>query len=240
MPMFRRINIQVVNINNEHVFTYIIDVGVGEKGKFKMTENLDIPKELEILNPEWQAKPILIGMKVHTLYPLTEGQAEKLSKTISGIIHDIYTTDMQCPRCNAVYKDALGNFSMCKKPKCKGLLEAQQKEVIEAILGGGRLKKVLAELLDIQEEDVAESTIPQLKYIAGLLYAQNFSEDSVPEGSEKNFQELLTWMGMGTEERMSAPLEQSMNILPENTDLPENILEENGKMVNLSDSPDPS
>lgn len=203
-----------------------------------MSESLDIPRELEILNPEWQAKPILIGMKVHTLYPLTEGQAEKLSKTISEIIYDIYTTDMKCPRCNAVYKDALGNIRTCKKPKCKGVLEEQQKEVIAAVLGEGRLKKVLAELLGIPEEDITEATVPQLKYIAGLLYTQNFSDDSVPEGSEKNFQELLTWMGMGTEKRKSVQLEPSMNTLPVNTDTPENISKENGETENLQDSLD--
>lgn len=191
---------------------------------------MDIPKELEILNPEWQAKPILIGRKVHTLYPLTEGQAEKLSKTISKIIYDIYTTDMKCPKCGTIYRDVLGRQELCSRKKCDGepLIELQQ-EAIAAILGKGRLKSILAELFNIPEVDIARATIPQLKYIAGLLYKQNFSEESLPEGSEKNFQGLLNWMGIGTENRESVPLEPSTNISPESTDTPENISKENGK-----------
>ena len=192
------------------------------------TENLDIPKELEILNPEWQAKPILIGTKVYTLYPLTEGQAEKLSKTISEIIYDVYTADMKCPKCNTVYKDASGKQTLC--PVCKDvqLVELQQ-EAITAIIGSGRLKKIIAELFGIQEADVRRATIPQLKYIAGLLFRQNFSAECSPEGSEKNFQGLLNWMGLGTETRESAPLAQSMNTSPGSMDSPENISKVNGK-----------
>lgn len=195
-----------------------------------MVDLMDIPKELEVLNPEWQARPILIGKKVHTLYPLTEGQAEKLSKTISKIIYDIYTMDMQCPKCGTLYRDAMGKQDICIREKCNNepLIELQQ-EAISAILGKGRLKSILAELFNIPEVDIARSTIPQLKYIAGLLYKQNFSEESLPKDSEKNFQGLLLWMGIGTASRDLAPLEPSTNTSPESTDSPENISKENGK-----------
>lgn len=197
-----------------------------------MTE-FDIPKELEILNPEFQAKPILIGKKIHTLYPLSEGQAEKLSKTISKIIYDIYTTDMQCPNCGTVYKDALGKKEVCTKPKCKEEhLEELQKEVVEAILGGGRIKQVLAELFGIPEVDVARATLPQLKYIAGLIYMQNFSPESVPEESEKNFQDLLRWMGLGGMTETTVPSEPYMNTSQVNTDSQENISKGSGKTEN--------
>ena len=192
----------------------------------------NIPKELEVLNPEWQAKPILIGQKVHTLYPLTEGQAEKLSKTISKIIYDIYNTDVKCPKCDTVYKDMLGKQFVCTNKSCTGesLVELQQ-EAITAILGSGRLKNILSELFNIPESDIKRATIPQLKYIAGLLFIQNFSEESIPEDSEKNFQGLLSWMGIGTETRESVPSEQFTNTSPLNTDTPENISKENGKTV---------
>jgi len=193
------------------------------------TENLEIPEELKILNPEWQAKPILIGTKVHTLYPLTEGQAEKLSKTISEIIYDVYTTDMKCPKCETVYRNALGTQTLCAKCKDTILTELQQ-EAITAIVGSGRLKRILSELFGIQEADIRKATIPQMKYIAGLIFKQNFSDESSPEGSEKNFQGLLNWMGLGTETRESLPLAPSTNTLPKSTDLPENISKESGKM----------
>lgn len=193
-------------------------------------DTIDIPKELEILNPEWQAKPILIGRKVYTLYPLTEGQAEKLSKTINEIIYNIYTTDMRCPKCGKVYKDSLGKLFVCAKKGCEEEpLEELQMDAIAAILDGGRLKRIIAELFSIPEVEVRRATIPQLRYIAGLLYLQNFSEDSAPKDSEKNFQGLLNWMGIGVEARESAPSEQSTNTLQKNMDLPENISKENGK-----------
>ena len=194
-----------------------------------MTEQSVIPKELEILNPEWQVKPILIGTKIYQLYPLTEGQAEKLSKIISELVYDIYTTDAVCPKCQAFYHDAVANKQeFCTK--CKSVaLDSLQKTAIDAILGKGRIKKVLAELLGIKEIDVTKATVAQLRYIAGLLYLQNFKpETSLPEGSEKNFQELLGWMGVEMEPRQSA-LEPSMSISRENTDSPENTSKGNGK-----------
>lgn len=194
-------------------------------------ETIDIPKELEILNPEWQAKPILIGRKVHTLYPLTEGQAEKLSKTISKILYDIYTTDMFCPICKEVYKDALGGQTKCTKESCKGtILQELQQDAITAILGKGRLKSVLAELFKIPEVDIKRATVPQLKHIAGLLFVQNFSDESIPVGTEKNFQGLLNWMGIGTESREEklAQSEQSMSSSRQNMDLRESISKELG------------
>jgi hypothetical protein len=194
-----------------------------------MAENSVIPKELEILNPEWQVEPILIGTKLYQLYPLTEGQAEKLSKIISELVYDIYTTDAVCPKCRAFYHDAVGNEQIiCTK--CKDItLDTLQKSAIDAVLGKGRIKKVLAELLGIKEIDVSRATVAQLRYIAGLLYLQNFNpETTLPEGSEKNFQELLGWMGVEMEPRQSA-LEPSTSISPESTDSPENTSKENGK-----------
>lgn len=198
-----------------------------------MNNQIDIPKELEVLNPEWLAKPILIGKKVYTLYPLTEGQAEKLSKTTNEIIYNIYTTDMRCPKCGKVYKDALGKLFVCSKRNCEEEpLEELQMDAIAAILDGGRLKRIIAELFDIPETEVKRATLPQLKYIAGLLYLQNFSDDSAPEDSEKNFKGLLNWMGIGMEARESVPLEPSTNTSQKNTDLPESISKENGKTEN--------
>lgn len=190
--------------------------------------DFDIPKELEILNPEWQAKKILIGTKVHTLYPLTEGQAEKLSKTINEIIYDIYTTDMKCPKCGTIYPDASGKQTLCAQCKDIVLVEMQQ-DAIPAIIGSGRLRKILSELFGIPESDIRRATVAQLKYIAGLIYKQNFSDECTPEGSEKNFQGLRNWMGLGTEIRESVPLVQSTSISQQNTDIPENISKENGK-----------
>lgn len=190
-----------------------------------------IPKELEILNPEWQKKPIMLGKKVLDLYPLTEGQAEKLSRTIGDILYDLYNTDYICPVCRKVYKDAVGNHSICINKKCEGaVLESLQKDVIEALLGKHRIRHILCEILGLTEAEVRRATIPQLRYIAGILFIQNFDDMlTLPEGSAKNFQRLLEWMGMGVAKREPQfQSEKSTKPLPTNMDTPVNISKESG------------
>jgi hypothetical protein len=190
-----------------------------------------IPKELEILNPEWQKKPIMLGKKVLDLYPLTEGQAEKLSRTIGDILYDLYNTDYICPVCNRVYKDAGGSQSVCSNKKCEGaLLESLQKNAIDAILGKHRIRSILCEILGITEAEVRRGTIPQLRYIAGILFVQNFDDAlTLPEGSAKNFQRLLVWMGMAVEKREPQfQSEKSTKPLPTSMATPVNISKENG------------
>lgn len=208
-----------------------------------MAENsvVEIPKELEILNPEWQKKPILIGRKAYILYPLTEGQAEKLSKVLSDVLYEVYTMDCKCPKCGRVYKNALGDMEICPGKKCgEERLEELQKPAVEAILKKGRIRVLLAELLDIPEVEVRRATIPQLRYIAGIIFIQNFDEEStLPEGAEKNFERLLEWLGLGTTPREPV-LEKSTKPSPVSTDSPGSTSKENGKTVNSADSPGPS
>lgn len=201
----------------------------------------DIPKELEILNPEWQKKPIMLGRKVMDLYPLTEGQAEKLSRTIGDIVYDLYNTDCICPICKKVYKDAEGKQMVCIDNKCKGMeLESLQKDAIDAILGKHRIRSILSEVLGLTEVEIKRGTIAQLRHIAGTLFIQNFDDAlTLPEGSAKNFQRLLEWMGIATEKREPQfQLEKSMKPLPTNMDTPESISKEDGKTITQEDNPE--
>ena len=208
-----------------------------------MTEDavVEIPKELEVLNPEWQKKPILIGRKVYTLYPLTEGQAEKLSKVLGDVLYEIYNTDRKCPKCGRVYKDALGNIEVCSAKKCEEEpLVEMQVPAVDAILKKGRIRVLLGELLGIPESDVRRATVPQLRYIAGLIFIQNFDEEStLPPGAEKNFERLLDWLGLGAAPREPAS-EKSMKPSPTSMDLPESTSRGNGKTESSADSPGPS
>ena len=202
---------------------------------------VEIPKELEVLNPEWQKKPILIGKKVHVLYPLTEGQAEKLSKVLGDVLYEIYTTDCKCPKCGRVYKDALGNMEVCPGKKCaEEPLVDLQAPAVDAILKRGRIRVLLGELLGIPEADVRRATVPQLRYIAGIIFIQNFDEEStLPVGAEKNFERLLDWLGLG-----AAPAEpasgKSTKPLPMSTDGQGSTSKEDGKTESSADSPGPS
>ncbi len=201
----------------------------------------DIPKELEILNPEWQKKPIMLGTKVMDLYPLTEGQAEKLSRTIGDIVYDLYNTDCICPLCKKVYKDAEGRQMVCTNKKCnEAELESLQKDAIDAILGKHRIRSILSEVLGLTEVEIKRGTIPQLRHIAGTLFIQNFDDElTLPEGSAKNFQRLLEWMGIATEKRAPQfPLEKSTKPLPTNMDTHESISTEDGKPIMQGDTPE--
>lgn len=198
-----------------------------------MEAKSDIPKELEILNPEWQKKPIMLGTKVMDLYPLTEGQAEKLSRTIGEIVYDLYNTDCVCPVCKKVYKDAEGKQMVCSNRKCnEAELESLQKDAIEAILGKHRIRSILCELLGLTESEIKRGTIAQLRHIAGTLYIQNFDDElTLPEDSAKNFERLLSWMGLVVERREPQfQSEKSMKPLPTNMDSQESISTEDGKM----------
>ena len=204
-----------------------------------MEEKRIIPKELEILNPEWQKKPIMLGTKVMDLYPLTEGKAEKLSRTIGDIVYDLYNTDCICPLCKKVYKDAEGRQMVCTNKKCGGEgLESLQKNAIDAILGKHRIRNILSEVLGLTEVEVKRGTIAQLRHIAGILYTQNFDEElTLPEGSAKNFQRLLEWMGVAVENReLQSPSEKSTKPLPMSTDTPANISTEDGKPITQGDN----
>lgn len=192
----------------------------------------DIPKELEVLNPEWQKKPIILGTKVMDLYPLTEGQAEKLSRTIGEIVYDLYNTDCVCPLCGKVYKDAEGKQMVCGGKKCKGVeLEGLQKNAIDAILGKHRIRSILCELLNLTDNEVKRGTIAQLRHIAGVLFIQNFDDElTLPEGSAKNFERLLEWMGLTVEKREPQfQLEKSTKPSPMNMDTQENISKDDGR-----------
>lgn len=191
----------------------------------------EIPKELEILNPELQVKPILVGKKVYKLYPLTEGQVEKLSKFISDILYEVYTLDRECPKCHVVHRDAADPEKLLNKcPICDESLFDLKKPISEVILAEGRIKRILTTVIGIIETDVRNATLPQLKYIAGLLYAQNFDDEkTAPEDSSKNFTGLLDWLGIGAAEDSASPLEQSMKLSPTNMDLPESTSKENGE-----------
>lgn len=201
-----------------------------------IAEKIDIPKELEILNPESQKRPIVVGRDAYLLYPLTEGQAERVSQLISGIITDIVRQDAECPACHNVYEGALGKKVFCSKCKGKQRLVSLQKTPYEALTYEDRIPKLLEELIGISASTAKESlTIPQFKHIAAVLYGQNFKDDgAIPEESRKNFQSLLEWLGLGadsspTQNQLQSASEKFTKASPTSTDSPESTSGENGE-----------
>lgn len=202
-----------------------------------MAEKVEIPDELKMLCPETQKKVIVIGGDGYMLYPLTEGQAERLSTLITDIMTDIMTQDVECPKCHEVYSGALGKKQFCSKCKGKIGLVSLQKSPIEAMINGERVPRLIEELIGVPLVEVKKSlTIPQFKHLAGVLYEQNFKDEGVvPEDSKKNLTELMKWIGVGSQASPLAanidmsPLDKSMNHSPTSTDLPESTSKENGE-----------
>ena len=216
-------------------------------------EKIEIPDELKILNPESQKKPVVIGVEAYMVYPLTEGQAERVSQLISDIISDISTMDMKCPNCNHIFSNALGQQETCnkcrgngsggKKGKAGHRLVSMQRTPVESLTHEDRIPRLIEELVGIPKEGVKETlTINQFKHIAGVLYEQNFNEkgSGLPEESRKNFKALLSWIGLGAQ-KIQEPttladsnivdLAKSMKPLHTNTDSQENISKEDGKKI---------
>lgn len=164
-------------------------------------EKIEIPDELKALNPESQKKPVVIGKHAYVIYPLTEGQVERLSQLISDIMSDIFTDDLVCSNCGHVFRDAQGKQETCNRCKGKNQLQPLRKSPIEALTHENRAMKFIEEMVGLKCEDVkGEITIPQFKHLAAVLYEQNFKDEGVlPEESRKNFKALLDWLGLGAQ-----------------------------------------
>jgi hypothetical protein len=153
--------------------------------------------------------------------------------------------NVQCPVCKTIYPNELGKQSRCTKCPKKTILESLQKPPVEALTFQDRVPKLVEEVVGIPTSKVKESlTIPQLKHIAGVLYSQNFKDQGVlPEDSVKNFEALLSWVGLGAEKKIPEPtptestegLEKSMKPLPMNTDSPENTSKVSGEQIEMED-----
>jgi len=206
-------------------------------------EKIEIPDELRILNPELQKKPVVIGTEAYMIYPLTEGQAERVSKLLSDVIIDITTLDMQCPNCKHVFQNMLGRQETCNRCRVKGKggsqLKSMQKPPVEALTYEDRVPRLIEELVGIKVTDVKSSlTVNQCKHIAGVLYVQNFMEEEgggLPEESKKNFKALLNWISPEEKENTVVASEKSMKPLPMNMDLQENISREDGRQEEVTE-----
>ena len=206
-------------------------------------EKIDIPDELKALNPETQGKPIVIGKQGYMIYPLTEGQVERVSKLLSDIVNDVFTHDLICPNCNYVHKDMLGKKETCNRCKGKHRLNDLQKTPLEALSQDDRALKFLEELINVPVAETRDLiTIPQFKHLVGVLYEQNFKEEGIiPEKSRKNFQAVLGWIGPGLssktiQDNPEQVLATSTKPLHMSTDLEESTSKEGGRGEKMAES----
>src|SRR4030065_1486725 len=99
-----------------------------------MTKEVPIPDELKVLLPETNVAVVVVGSKAYEIFPLFEGQLEKVSKDVAKYFEEVFSPDRKCPTCGKVVKEAeMSKIVEC--PACKVSLDDVRKSQIEAILG---------------------------------------------------------------------------------------------------------
>jgi len=141
-----------------------------------------VPTELEFLLPEKVCKPIIIGDQAYDLYPLTEGEFEKLSSEVSKLFASVFVKGDISPIDYLVQKDVLANF----------LTESLKPLSIE----------------DIK----SKLTAKQMVYIASVLWQMNFETNDFAEDVKENFSKVLGWIGLsGLAPTLTAPQQMSQD-----------------------------
>lgn len=163
-----------------------------------MAKQVDIPDELKVLLPEENKVVILIGSKGYEMTPMVEGQLERLTQDMAGLVSVIYNPDRKCPKCGKVYKGAvLEKLEEC--PEDKMALDDLRKGPIEAILGNDKVPGWIEVIIQVPKEEVKVGmTLPQIKHFAACFWKLNFSDDGLPKETQENFTKLLGMIGVPT------------------------------------------
>lgn len=154
----------------------------------KLTE---VPEELAYLLRDQVKDPVVIGNDVYEMVPLSAAQAEVISKEVAELISTIAEDIIR-----SVKRTQTGQ-GVSPQESVDALHGV--KSGLEKIVSGGKIIKIVAMALDLDEEIVRSSaTIMQLHHLAGILWKQNFDFSSAPEVSVKNFSRLLEALGFGS------------------------------------------
>lgn len=172
-----------------------------------MAKEVPVPDELKVLLPELNKGVILVGSKAYEIYPLTEGQLERISSEIAEVMMRINSPDGQCPKCGKVVKSALPR-KIFKCPDDGEDLISMNESPMEAILKSSKIPEWVEMVTGVPKHEVAANmTFSQLKHFAGLFWKLNFSDEGMPEESRENFKRLLGMMRGPEEMRTESPAE---------------------------------
>ena len=162
-----------------------------------MAKEVPIPDELKILLPETNAATVVVGSKAYEIFPLFEGQLEKVSKDVAQYFELVFSPDRKCPKCAKVIKDAV-TLKIDECPGCKVPLDDVRKSQIEAILGGGKIPEWVEMIAGVPKDDVGKGmTFNQMRHFAAVFWKQNFDDEGLPKESKENFKKLLGMIGLG-------------------------------------------
>lgn len=170
-----------------------------------MAKEIPVPDELKILLPDLNKGVIIVGPKAYEVYPLVEGQFERILNDFMAVMEKINCPDGQCPKCGKVLKGALPK-KIWNCPDDGADLMTMNQSPIEAIVGSGKIPQWVEMITGVPKEEVAASlTLDQQKHFAGIFWKQNFSESGLPEVSKENFKKLLEMMTGVKEKKEQSP-----------------------------------
>ena len=81
-----------------------------------MANEVEVPKELEVLLPELNKGVIVVGSKAYEMFPLYEGQLEKITSEIATLMEKVNCPDGRCPKCGKVVKGAYSTLERLSPP----------------------------------------------------------------------------------------------------------------------------
>ena len=148
----------------------------------------EIPENLKVLMPEEHIELVLIGKTCYELAPLTAGKAEIVIKELVEVIIRSFSELLK-----------VGEQPEGRAKNMENIVELTSalKKGLEAVVAEGRVIRIIATALDLEEDIVRkEATIKQLHHITGLLWKQNFDMADVPEDARKNFDGLLVALSL--------------------------------------------
>lgn len=166
-----------------------------------MVREIDVPNELLVLLPEENKRVVVIGSKGYEMYPMVEGQLEKVMKDVGQVFAKILSSDRKCPKCQKIYKAALER-KITECSDCKEWLDDERIAPMDAIVSSGKVPDWVEIILGIPKAEAQmHMTLNQIKHFAAVFWKQNFSDEGLPGETKSNFEKLLLMFGLTREEK---------------------------------------
>jgi hypothetical protein len=175
-----------------------------------MAKEVEVPNELKILLPELNKGVIVVGSKAYEMFPLYEGQLEKITSEFATLMEKVNCPDGQCPKCGKVVKGALPR-KIFKCPDDNEDLLTMNEPAMKAIIESSKVPEWVEMITGVPKDEVkASMTLNQIKHFAGLFWKLNFGNEGMPGESQENFKRLLGMMGAGEEKKTeTSPAEKT-------------------------------
>lgn len=151
------------------------------------------PSELDALNPENAAEPIVIGSQAYKMYPLTELMIEQFSSNVMNIIGEFVESWSTATR-EIAERDDDGSVPEDSQEKATNALKTAGSVIMES----GIITSLLSSATGLPEDQIREDmTVPQIAHVASVIYDQNFNAERYPDITRGKLTGLLGFLGVG-------------------------------------------